>query len=220
MNTKNMISSRFIEAYEQLLNENKTTDRKDFANKIGVSPSMITEISKGRSSVGTTAIQNIVLKFGISANWLLTGQGEMIEDNEPKISNNPEVGTPYYDVDFLGGFDLQDNDHTTIPALNIVANICPRADLWCNITGNSMEPTISNGDIIALHKCSINDIQYGEMYAVVLDTFRTVKILRKSSSPNKIKFVPVNKDQFDEQDFDISRILQVFEVVGCIRRFF
>ena len=58
------------------------------------------------------------------------------------------------------------------------------------------------------------------MYAVVLDTFRTVKILRKSDSTNKIKFVPVNKDQFDEQDFDISRILQVFEVVGCIRRFF
>lgn len=192
-----------------------------FEKSIGMSNASFGKCLKKGGAIGTDKLENILNIYPeISTNWLLTGQGEMIEDNEPKISNNPEVGTPYYDVDFLGGFDLQDNDQTTVPALNIVANICPRADLWCNITGNSMEPTISNGDIIALHKCSINDIQYGEMYAVVLDTFRTVKILRKSSSPNKIKFVPVNKDQFDEQDFDISRILQVFEVVGCIRRFF
>ena len=219
MSTKNMISSRFIEAYEQLLNDKKIADKKNFAAKIGISPSMVTEISKGRSAVGTTAIQNIVLEFNISANWLLTGQGNMFNEEKPLISMNPQEGTPYYDVDFLGGFDLQDNDQTTLPALNIVTNICPRAELWCNITGHSMEPTISHGDIIALHKCSIDDIQYGEMYAVVLDSFRTVKIIRKASTPGMLKFVPINKE-FDEQEFDISRIQHVFEVVGCIRRFF
>lgn len=41
---------------------------------------MVTEISKGRSAVGTTAIQNLVLTFGISANWLLTGQGDMFHN--------------------------------------------------------------------------------------------------------------------------------------------
>ena len=46
MSTKNDISSRFIEAFERLLNENKITDRKDFALKIGISPSMVTEISQ------------------------------------------------------------------------------------------------------------------------------------------------------------------------------
>ena len=115
---------------------------------------------------------------------------------------------------------MQENDQTTIPALNIVSNICPRAEMWCNITGHSMEPTISHGDIIALHRCTVEDIQYGEIYAVVLDTFRTVKILRKSSSPGLLKFVPINKDEFDEQEFPISRIIQVYEVVGSIRRFF
>lgn len=220
MGTKNDISSRFIEAFERLLNENKITDRKDFALKIGISPSMVTEISKGRSAVGTTAIQNLVLTFGISANWLLTGQGDMFHNESATISTDPQKGIPYYDVDFLGGFAIQENDQTSIPAFNIISNICPRAEMWCNITGHSMEPTISQGDIIALRKCGIEDIQYGEMYAVVLDTFRTVKILRKASAPGKLKFVPINQTEFDEQEFDISRIRQVFEVVGCIRRFF
>lgn len=193
-----------------------------FEKSVGMSNASFGKSLKNNGAIGTDKLENILSVYkDISPEWLLTGQGSMLkEETSLSVSMNPQEGTPYYDVDFLGGFDLQENDQTVVPALNIVANICPRADLWCNITGHSMEPTISHGDIIALHKCSVEDIQYGEVYAVVLDTFRTVKILRKSSTPGMLKFVPVNTDDFDEQEFSISRIIQVYEVVGCIRRFF
>lgn len=193
-----------------------------FEKSVGMSNASFSKSLKNNGAIGTDKLENILSIYSdISPEWLLTGQGDMLKE-EPSlsVSMNPQEGTPYYDVDFLGGFDLQENSQAMVPALNIVANICPRAEMWCNITGHSMEPTISHGDIIALHKCSVEDIQYGEVYAVVLDTFRTVKILRKSSTPGMLKFVPVNKEEFDEQDFSISRILQVYEVVGSIRRFF
>lgn len=193
-----------------------------FEKSVGMSNASFSKSLKNNGAIGTDKLENILSVYSdISPEWLLTGQGDMIKE-EPSlsVSMNPQEGTPYYDVDFLGGFDLQENSQAMVPALNIVANICPRAEMWCNITGHSMEPTISHGDIIALHKCSVEDIQYGEVYAVVLDTFRTVKILRKSSTPGMLKFVPVNKEEFDEQEFSISRILQVYEVVGSIRRFF
>lgn len=193
-----------------------------FEKSVGMSNASFSKSLKNNGAIGTDKLENILSVYSdISPEWLLTGQGDMLKE-EPSlsVSMNPQEGTPYYDVDFLGGFDLQENSQAMVPALNIVANICPRAEMWCNITGHSMEPTISHGDIIALHKCSVEDIQYGEVYAVVLDTFRTVKILRKSSIPGMLKFVPVNKEEFDEQEFSISRILQVYEVVGSIRRFF
>lgn len=193
-----------------------------FEKSVGMSNASFSKSLKNNGAIGTDKLENILSIYSdISPEWLLTGQGNMLKDDTSlSVSMDPQVGIPYYDVDFLGGFNLQENEQTTVPTLNIVSNICPRAELWCNITGHSMEPTISHGDIIALHKCSIEDIQYGEVYAVVLDTFRTVKILRKSSTPGMLKFVPVNKEEFDEQEFSISRILQVYEVVGCIRRFF
>lgn len=193
-----------------------------FEKSVGMSNASFSKSLKNNGAIGTDKLENILSIYSdISPEWLLTGQGDMLKE-EPSlsVSMNPQEGTPYYDVDFLGGFDLQENSQAMVPALNIVANICPRAEMWCNITGHSMEPTISHGDIIALHNCSVEDIQYGEVYAVVLDTFRTVKILRKSSTPGMLKFVPVNKEEFDEQEFSISRILQVYEVVGSIRRFF
>lgn len=87
MDTKNEISNRFIEAYNTLLSTGKVSDKKDFATKLGISASMITEIVKGRSSVGITAIQNIVFVFNISAKWLLTGEGEPYEKAEDTVTN-------------------------------------------------------------------------------------------------------------------------------------
>lgn len=124
-----------------------------------------------------------------STGWLLTGAGSMLKDDLkgiqtadeanpstlPTTSMNPSVGTPYYDVDFIGGFDEVFNSQVNIPATNIVIRGFEKASLWCNVTGHSMEPKINHGDIIALRQCTLNDIQYGEIYAVVLDTIRTIK---------------------------------------------
>ena len=169
-----------------------------------------------------------------STGWLLTGAGSMLKDDlngiktideanpsfMPTTSMNPSVGTPYYDVDFIGGFDEVFNSQVNIPATNIVIRGFEKASLWCNVTGHSMEPKINHGDIIALRQCILNDIQYGEIYAVVLDTIRTIKILRRSPDPSKLRFIPINTEDYDEQEFDKSRIMNVFEVIGNISKFF
>ena len=169
----------------------------------------------------------------VSVEWLITGRGEMLstmqekkqgrpdsEDKQPKVSYNPAIGKPYYDVDFLGGFNEIVNSQVTIPTNNIVIQGFEKADFWCNVTGHSMEPKINHGDIIALHKCTLEDIQYGEIYAVVLDTLRTIKILRRSSDPKKLRFVPINITDYDEQEYPVERIMNVFEVIGSISKFF
>lgn len=169
-----------------------------------------------------------------STGWLLTGAGSMLKDDlngiktideanpsfMPTTSMNPSVGTPYYDVDFIGGFNEVFNSQVNIPATNIVIRGFEKASLWCNVTGHSMEPKINHGDIIALRQCTLNDIQYGEIYAVVLDTIRTIKILRRSPDPSKLRFIPINTEDYDEQEFDKSRIMNVFEVIGSISKFF
>ena len=161
----------------------------------------------------------------ISLDWLLTGKGKMLKSNAqkdeeaaPKISYNPQVGQPYYDVDFLAGFDEVFNSQVSIPACNVVVPGFTRVSLWCNVTGHSMEPQINHGDMIALRECTVRDIQYGEVYAVVLDTIRTIKIIRKGSSPKVLRYIPVN-EKYDEQEFEIERIINVYEVVGTISKF-
>lgn len=190
-----------------------------FEKSIGASNGYVNNISR---SIGIDYLNTLVEKYSkLNLEWLLTGKGTMYRDDEvpAKVSYDPNVGKPYFDVDFIGGFSEIFNDQTALPACNILVPGFEKASVWCNVTGHSMEPKINHGDIIALRECSINDIQYGEIYAVVLDTIRTIKILRRGSCSDVLRYVPINQD-FDEQEFPISRIIRVFEVLGSIARFF
>lgn len=82
------VSSRFLEVYHFLKSNKMVNSQKEFAEKIGISPSMFTEIVNGRSGVGLSAIQNTVLTYRINANWLLTGRGHISSETESVRSHN------------------------------------------------------------------------------------------------------------------------------------
>lgn len=92
----NELSMRFKQAYDYLLSNGFIAGNKDFAARIGVSTSMITEIFKGRSNVGATALQNIVSVFNIDANWLFTGLGTMVINGEVVQSDDSAESSVYY----------------------------------------------------------------------------------------------------------------------------
>ncbi len=93
----NDVTNRFIEVYDYLAKEGKVAGKKDFAEKIGISASMMTEICKGRSNVGIATIQNIVTAFNVSADWLIMGHGDIT--NSPSVT--PASGRNNYCVGFL-----------------------------------------------------------------------------------------------------------------------
>lgn len=130
--------------------------KRDFYAKIGV--------SRGTLESKTGITEDVVTKFfatypEVSVEWLMTGEGEMLknspsckeknkknidkEEKNAEVSYNPVIGKPYYDVDFLGGFNEIVNSQVTIPTNNIVIQGFEKADFWCNVTGHSMEPKIN-----------------------------------------------------------------------------
>ena len=197
--------------------------------KIGASKGVLSRaISKGKD-IQAKWIESLVENYPeYSTEWLLTGKGTMLKPTTEKQrmtvesirSDSLNKGVPCYNVDFLRGFNLTFNDQTINPEYNIDFKPFNKPEVtWVNITGHSMEPKINHEDIIALKECRLEDVQYGEIYAVVLDTIRTVKILRKAKDPNRMRYIPINEENYDEQEYDNSRILRIFEVLGNISRF-
>lgn len=141
-------------------------------------------------------------------------------ENAPTISYSQ--GKPYYNVDFLGGFDIILNDQTVNPEYLIDFKKYEDADCWCNISGHSMEPLISNGDIIALKQ--LHDwrefLLSGEVYGIVTKDMRTVKIVTTSQKGDDyIRLVPVNKsEEYQPQDIPVKLITHMFQVLGCMKK--
>lgn len=176
-------------------------------------------------SRGTLDLDIIFTKcVGMDFHWLFTGEklkNTQIVKSIPTI-NKDFQGSPYYNVDFIGGFDLLINDQTTNPDFYI--NYPPynkEGVVWVNLTGKSMEPELSNGDIIALKQMN-TPIQYlptKEIYAIVTEDFRTVKRIELSDREGYIRLIPSNTE-YQAQEIPISMITKVYAVLGSIRKFF
>lgn len=148
----------------------------------------------------------------------------MIRKQTVPTINQEFVGSPYYNVDFIGGFDFVMNDQTNRPDYYI--NYPPynkEGVVWCNLTGHSMEPELSNGDIIALKEVNapIPYLPSGEIYGIVTEDYRTVKRIRLSNKEGFVRLIPSNKsEEYCEQEIPISMIRKVYAVLGSIRKFF
>lgn len=192
---------------------------KQFEERCDLSNGYVSSMRKG---FGSIKLDNVLREFPkINREWLLYGEGEMLKTDEQPGVNYECSGVPYYDVDFIGGFDLVLNDQTVNPDYHINFKQYNNADFWVNVTGHSMEPEVSHGDIIALKELSDwnTHLLYGEMYALITAENRTVKYIRKSSKGEDwIKLVPVNTMNYDEQDIPKSAVKKVFKVLGCAKR--
>ncbi len=150
----------------------------------------------------------------------LGGRVAALED-KPVVSYTH--GRPYFNVDFLGGFDIIINDQTVLPEYNIDFKPYNKEGvMWCNITGHSMEPLVSNGDIIAIKEMKDwrDFILYGEVYGIVTEDMRTVKVVTKSEQGQDfMRLVPINKsEEYQPQDIPVKLVTHVFKVVGCMKK--
>lgn len=205
------INADLVERIKSVMNE--ANERANaFAARLNYNPSNLSGILNGKRPVPASLIEAICKTYIVDKEWLLTG--------EEKQTQQPEVpsGVPYYNVDFTLGFDIMENDQTTIPDSYIDFPQYNRCTCWVNAHGDSMAPTISSGDMVALKQ--LEDFRYlisGEIYAIVTKNgLRTIK--RVNDKGKNIQLIPDNKD-YQEQFIPKEELLHVFVVKGCMKAY-
>lgn len=142
------------------------------------------------------------------------------EDEERERSETPilitdemskDVLVPYYDVDFAGGWSSEELFSQHKPSFFITIPDFKRAELACNLIGNSISQRIKSGSIIGLRK--VNDWQTyfptNEVYAVVTrNNLRTVKLVRRAEEKGFIELVPAPLPEYNDPPYQTETIPQ------------
>ena len=79
---KEQINSRVINAVAVVLDSHKELTQTAIAKMLGIKPSTLTEILKGRMNASLDLMALLATNFGVSATWLLVGTGEMFTNEE------------------------------------------------------------------------------------------------------------------------------------------
>lgn len=212
---------------EKLVWESKLTPRR-FAIEVGIDTSNFSRKLKGTLPWTINDINRISEKLRVRKGWLLDGEGQMMKAPDevldqipamPTRSYDARAGVPFFNVEFELGFDILGTDNRSTPDYMIDFKPYNTADCWCTSKGNSMYPTISGGDIIAMKKIEdFHILMNNEIYGIVtVNGLRTIK--RVKDNGDTITLIPDNQNGYDEQTIEKKDVMHVFQVLGCIKMF-
>lgn len=208
-----IISSR-IKILVDIISKGNTSD---FARQIGVNEANIRKYIQGSTPKADT-LEKIVKKFDVNASWLLIGEGDIFTNNRgdavvsithektplncdttlnDKYSELPNKNlVKLYGISASAGFFETYNSSDNVIDEIYLPNM-PSADGAIFARGESMSPTINNGDIVAFRMLQKNSpICWGEIYIISYtingDYFTCIKRLHKVD--DKVRLVSINED--------------------------
>ena len=194
-----------------------------FANKIGTTEGSIRGYIKGIMPKQDTLEKIVRSCEGLSAKWLLTGEGEMYLNGEapPKTEITPAAageGIPLIPVDAMAGFFAGERTVMLHECERFVVPAFRNADFLITVRGDSMIPRYFSGDLVACKVLGLSDLffQWGKVYILDTEQGALIKKVEQGSSSDTIKLVSENAAY---SPFEIPRacVYHIAIVLGLIR---
>ena len=157
----------------------------------------------------------------LNTGWLLTGEGEMLRTATDDSAADKQKALPLIPFEALAGYLSTDNEGVRLEDCEryVIPEFDRRgAEFIIRVSGSSMYPKYSNGDLLGCKKIeNILFFQWGKIY--VLDTSQGALVKRVYEHENKdfVMLVSDNKDVYPPFPIPKSDICSLSIVVGGVR---
>ena len=201
--------------------DNKGITQSEIAEKLGVSKAYVNALFTGKRAFGKKQAEAWVNLFGLSASWLLTGEGDMLNGVQAEQTIQPSTESdihliPLLPVSAQGG-SLNDF------VVSIKESSCEKiispikgADYAMSVSGESMAPEYPSGSQILIKRIDEKAfIDWGRVY--VLDTCNgtVIKRLFPSETADKVLCKSINPE-FPPFEVSLSDVYAVYRVLRCM----
>lgn len=212
----------------------------EFASMIGVKQETLSRWMAGKQVIPESRLIRIngIFDNVFSEGWLLTGEGEMLKTENENITNNGSNASnenngnngnnetnpyalpliPIAAVAGFNGLDLPGIPLAQCPQYSVPDFIEQKAEYLIRVSGSSMYPKYSSGDILACRRIQeITFIQWGKIY--VIDSQQGAMVKRLFEIPDDPEHVLCQSDNPNYPPFRLpkSEIRSLSIVVGVIR---
>lgn len=216
----------------------------EFAERIGVQPSYLSEIIRGKRSLTDKFSSRIKSEFSsLNEEWLLGGKGEMLnfphednttlrvfEDDKTRLSAFSSDLIPEIEDPFRAGNDgnpiLHDDGASSYWALPKID-----ADMVIPVEGDSMSPLYPAGSRLAVKRLQFDptepySIPFGEVFAVTVKPLPDddyivgyIKRLKKHTDIERSKkywIAHSENPKYEDFEIPISSIIALWRIKACI----
>lgn len=236
-----MADFTYEDVIARILSKNRWGSEAELAEALGISRNTWTAYKKGRTSFGLNQIAEICAVLGVSAHWLLYGVDYEVPSQSQ--TDNPHFGSPEGSV-MVPRFDIRAAAGAGSVALTEdVSSYFAFERAWLQRAlprwagpnavvgilegaGDSMEPTIRDGDLImAVRDPPERAVDAGGVFVVLHQGQLRIKRLQVDMRSGDVTLISDNARYApetvprDRLEFDLDVLAQVFFSGGRLRGF-
>lgn len=213
-------NQRFALVYETLKKDKKIKNKNDIAQILGTYNHIIGKILKGERGVTVEQLSKLCDTFNIDANYLM-GLSETIyvSGNTSAIQNQTEghrLNITLVPIKAHAGYAMRPGDWAFLDSLQKFSIPGLEGNLTAfEISGDSMLPTITNGDIVICEPMERGEpIRDNQVYVVVTDVVvaKRIQQLKQGTTVTKLRLISDNGDVYRPYDVDLNEVQQILRV--------
>jgi transcriptional regulator with XRE-family HTH domain len=221
------VNQRFNKVYSWLEKENLIKGKSDIAKKLGTYNHVINSILKGQRNITIDQLQKLFEEFPINANYIFGTSEEMLiphsdqagdipahskDDSIPggraNITLVPEPALAGYALESQKEGYLDDLQKFSVPYLEgqLIA---------FEINGDSMHPTITDGDIVICEKIERGQpLRDNHVYVIVTDVVvaKRIQQLKKGNKTTQLRLISDNHTVYQPYEVELEDIREVLKV--------
>ena len=225
--SENIVNQRFRKVYEELDKRNLIKSKSDIAKKLGTYNHVINSILKGDRNITVDQLNKLFEVYQINANYLFGISDELFQEN---FKN--EMGFPSQSIKklneggrrnitlvpqrALAGYAMQHQDPEFLE--NLIRFSIPGMEgemIAFEISGDSMMPTITNGDLVVCEKVERGDpLRDNQVYVIVTDVVvaKRIQQLKKGNHLKQLRLISDNNKVYQPYDVELEEIQQILRV--------
>ena len=221
-----IVNQRFRNVFETLENKNLIKGKSDLAKNLGTYNHVVNSILKGDRNITVDQLHKLFEIYGVDANYMF-GLGDAMFADSPHNGGLPSrsldersfagrLNITLVPNRAMAGYALEHQDDrflADLPKFSI-----PHLDgnlIAFEITGDSMYPTITNGDIVVCEPLERGDpLRDNNVYVVVTDVVvaKRIQQIRDEQAVNQLRLISDNSSVYKPYEVDLEDIRQILKV--------
>lgn len=225
--SEHIVNQRFRKIFQELERLNLIKGKSDIAKKLGTYNHVINSILKGQRNITVDQLNKLFETYGLDANFVFGLSEDMFLAGVPGRDDIPTRALRERSLSgrqnitlvpnrALAGYALEHQDSQFMDELPKFS--LPSMDgklLAFEISGDSMYPTITNGDVVVCEQLERNDpLRDNHVYVIVTDVVvaKRIQQIKDDSSGTQLRLISDNNTVYKPYEVDLADIRQILKV--------
>lgn len=218
--SESIANQRFRKVYDTLIQNKKIKNKQELANKLGTYSHVINLCLKGERNITLEQLSKLCHIYSIDANYFLSKSAATSTDGVPtqlaSIGEDGRNNITLVPHKAMAGYAMRPGDWNFLDSLQKFSIPGLEGNLTAfEISGDSMLPTITNGDIVVCEPIERNEpIRDNQVYIIVTDVVvaKRVQQIKQGNSVTRLRLISDNGDVYLPYEVDSNEIQQILRV--------